>query len=337
MRMRALAASVAAALLAALSACSSTPQATPSASTSPSAPASAAGAFPATVPTKFGDVTVQAKPLRVVALGWGDAETALALGVQPVGASDWLGFGGEGVGPWAKGMYTAAPEIIGTMEPSYEKIAKLKPDLILDVKSSGDQARYDRLKSIATTIGVPTGGDSYLTTQEQQMTMIAAALGEQEKGKALLKEVSDAFAAAAAAHPGWKGKTMTAATKSASDSGGGWGAYIKGNERVAFMEKLGFALNPKIAAMQPGATGFSVSLSPENLDTIDADLIVAFPIFIKTPELTGDPAWKAVPAVKAGRAVVIDGDLSAAYSLGSTMASRYAIERLVPKLEAVVK
>ncbi len=332
MRLRVLAAAVAATLLAGLAACSSgTPAATTSASPSASAPAG--GAFPAVVPTKFGDITVKAKPTRVVALGWGDAETALALGVQPVGASDWLQFGGEGVGPWAKGMYTTPPEILGTMELNYEQIAKLKPDLILDVKGSGDQARYDRLKSITTTIGVPTGGDSYLTTQEQQMTMIATALGEQEKGKALLKEVSDDFAAAAAAHPGWKGKTMTAATKSAN----GWGAYIQGNERVAFMEKLGFVLNPKIEAMQPGATGFSVSLSPENLDAIDADLIVAFPIFIKTPELTGDAAWKAVPAVKDGRAVVIDGDLSAAYSLGSTMASKYAIERLVPKLEAVLK
>jgi iron complex transport system substrate-binding protein len=34
----------------------------------------------------------------------------LALGVQPVGASDWLAFGGEGVGPWATGRYTKAPE-----------------------------------------------------------------------------------------------------------------------------------------------------------------------------------------------------------------------------------
>ena len=48
-------------------------------------------------------------------------------------------------------------------------------------------------------------------------------------------------------------------------------------------------------------------------------------------------AWKAVPAVKDGRAVVIDGDLSAAYSLGSTMASMYAIKNLVPKLEATLK
>jgi iron complex transport system substrate-binding protein len=57
------------------------------------------GAFPVTVETAFGPVDIAEAPQRVVALGWSDAETALALGVQPVGASDWLGFGGEGVGP----------------------------------------------------------------------------------------------------------------------------------------------------------------------------------------------------------------------------------------------
>jgi iron-siderophore transport system substrate-binding protein len=333
MRLRALAVAVVATLLAGLSACSPSGQPGTGASASPSGAASAPGAFPATVATKFGDVTVSAKPARVVALGWGDAETALALGVQPVGASDWLGFGGEGVGPWAKGLYTTAPEIIGTLEPSFEKIAALKPDLILDVKSTGDQARYDRLKSIATTIGVPAGGDSYLASPEQQLTMIATALGEKEKAPALQKEVQDAFAAAASAHPAWKGKTMTAAALSST----GWGAYTEGDGRVTFMQNLGFVQNPTIAAMKPDATGFSVSLSSEKLDDIDADVVLAFPIFVTTDKLTGEAAWKAVPAVKQGRAVVIDGDLAQAYSLGTTMASKYAIENLVPKLEAALK
>lgn len=89
--------------------------------------------------------------------------------------------------------------------------------------------------------------------------------------------------------------------------------------------------------MQANATGFSVTLSPENLDEADADVIVAFPIFIETDKLTGDAAWKAIPAVKDGRAVVIDGDLASAYSLGTTLATKYAIEQLTPKLAAVVK
>jgi len=36
-------------------------------------------------------------------------------------------------------------------------------------------------------------------------------------------------------------------------------------------------------------------------------VIVAFPIFIPTEEITDDPVFKTVPAVKDGRAVVIDG------------------------------
>ncbi|MGO3363342.1 MAG: ABC transporter substrate-binding protein, partial [Corynebacterium sp.] len=127
------------------------------------------GTFPQTVSTKFGDVTVDEQPTRVVALGWGDAETALELGVQPVGASDWLEFGGDGVGPWLEGAYDTSPEIIETLEPGYEEIAALDPDLILDVRSSGEQERYDRLSEIATTVGVPEGGDSYLTPREQQV------------------------------------------------------------------------------------------------------------------------------------------------------------------------
>src|SRR3954471_13311430 len=116
-------------------------------------PATSSGAFPVTVGTAFGDVTIEEQPVRVVALGWSDAETALAMGVQPVGASDWLGFGGEGVGPWADGRYDEAPEIIETLEPSYEAIAALDPDLILDTRSDATQERYDLLSAIAPTIG----------------------------------------------------------------------------------------------------------------------------------------------------------------------------------------
>lgn len=293
------------------------------------APTTTDGAFPVVVETAFGDVTVEEEPERVVALGWGDAETALALDVQPVGASDWLGFGGEGVGPWAAGRYDEAPEIIETLEPSFEAIAALEPDLILDVKSSGDQARHDRLASIAPTIGVPEGGESYLTTTEQQLEMIAAALGKQGEGEALLAGLEDTFAQARADHTDWEGRTATAATLTSE----GWGAYVEGSERVDFLEKLGFVQNPQIAEMEPDATGFSVALSAERLDALDADLVVAFPIFIETSEITGDPLFQQVPAVADGRALVIDGDLANAYSLGTVLSQQYAVEQIVPMIE----
>lgn len=310
----------------ALAACSSNSSSSGSASSSTSS--SSSSGFPVTVTDAFGDVTIEKAPTRVVALGWGDAEDCLQLGVQPVGASDWLGFGGNGVGPWLKDAYDTAPTLIETMEPSYEKIAALKPDLILDVKSSGDKTRHDKLKQIAPVVGVPKGGENYLTSPANQLALIAKALGKQAEGTRLQKALDAKFAAAAAAHPGWKGLTASALTLTSQ----GWGAYIKGGDRLDFLQKLGFARNSKLEALTPDATGFSTSLSAEKLSLADADLVVAFPIYVKTTQVTGSAAFKAIPAVKKGHDVVIDGDLSNAFSLGSPAAQTYALQNLVPKI-----
>jgi iron complex transport system substrate-binding protein len=282
-------------------------------SPAPGASGGATGAFPATVETKFGEVEVPSEPKR------------------PVGASDWLGFGADadGVGPWAQDLYTESPELIETLEPSYEAIAALEPDLILDTKGSGDQARYDRLSQIAPTIGVPEGADSYLTDMDDQVDMISEALGREDQGDALLDAVEKRFDDVEAAHPEWDGKTVTAATKTSE----GWGAYVEGSERVAFLEELGFDQSPTIAGLPTNASGFSVDISSEQLDLLDADLIVAFPIFIEKAVITDDPLWQAIPAVAAGHSVVIDGDLSAAYSIGTTLSTGYALDQLVPLLE----
>lgn len=288
-----------------------------------------AGGFPATVQTAFGQVTVESEPQTVVALGWGDAETALALGVQPVAASDWLGFGGEGVGPWAQGLYDSPPEIIETLEPSYEAIGALEPDLILEVKSSGDPDRYERLSQIATTVSVPEGGENYLTTREEQVDLISTALGVPDAGQALLDDLDAQFAQVADANPQWEGQTVTAASLTSN----GWGAYISGSERVAFLERLGFEQNHQIAELPTNAGGFSVDISSERLDLLDADLIVAFPIYVEPEQITQNPLWQQIPAVQDGRVLIVDSDAGSAYSLGSTMAAEYALEQLVPDLQ----
>ncbi|WP_245819466.1 ABC transporter substrate-binding protein [Rhodococcoides yunnanense] len=298
-----------------------------SAEDSPESVPASGGAFPVTVDTKFGDVTVDSRPERVVALGWADAETALALGVEPVGASDWLAFGGDGVGPWADGLYTSSPEIIGTQEPSYEAVAALEPDVILDTKSSGDQARYDRLSQIAPTIALPEGADNYLTTVEQQVTMIASALGETDKGAELLDGLDADFTAAAAENPEFAGKTITVG----AFSGTGFGAYISDSTRLLFMKKLGFVSNPAVDALTP--KGFSVPISEENLDTLDADVVVIFPIEKSPTEVTDNPLFQRIPAVRDGRFLVFDDPVVAkSYSTNSILSQEYALTAVVPEV-----
>jgi iron complex transport system substrate-binding protein len=298
-------------------------------SPSSSSSASDGGAFPAKIATAFGTTTVPSAPKRVVALGWGDAETALELGVQPVGASDWLGFGGDGVGPWLKGAYKKAPTIIGTLQPNYEQIVKLKPDLILDVKSSGDQSRYDKLSAIAPTVAIPKDGKNYLASTDEQVTMIAKALGKVSEGKALLKSVDTAYAAARKAHPEFKGKTAVIGAYSSN----GFGAYQSGDSRVTFMKNLGFT-QPKAIDKAAGAN-FSVSLSNENLDLLNADLTVILPIFVSASKAESDPLFQKVPSVEAGHDIVVsDQNVGNAFSLGTPAAIKWALKRLPDEFAA---
>lgn len=284
------------------------------------------GAFPVTVSTAFGDVTVEEEPTRVVALGWGDAETALALGVQPVGASDWLAFGGEGVGPWSEGEYDEAPEIIETLEPSFEAIAALEPDLILDTKGPGTEDRYDTLSQIAPTISQPEGVGPYQIGWEQQLEMVAQALGRTDRAEELAAEVEEAFATARDEHPEFDGTEVAVGAYTAE----GWGAYVRGDARVDFMESLGFVNKPEIQEL--ATENFFVDVSDEQLNLLDAPLTVVFPIFVEATEITSNPLWQTLGSVQQGNAVVLeDTDLLNAFSSGTAPGILYAIDNAVPR------
>jgi iron complex transport system substrate-binding protein len=288
-----------------------------------SAPSSG-GAFPVTVSTAFGDVEVPEEPQRVVALGWGDAETALALGVQPVGASDWLAFGGEGVGPWAEGRYDEAPEIIETLEPGLEAVAALEPDLILDTRSPATPERHEALSAIAPTIGQPEGVDAYLTTWQQQLDLVGQALGRTGEAEQLRGDLEQRIADAAATNPAFDGTEVAVGAYSSE----GFGAYVRGDTRVDFMESLGFTNEP---AVQDLATeSFFVPVSDEQVALLDAPLTVVFPIFVDPSQITGNPLWQTLGSVQQGNAVLLDETLANAFSSGTVLGTGYALDNAVP-------
>jgi iron complex transport system substrate-binding protein len=289
------------------------------------------GDNPISIETKFGVVEITEIPQRIVALGWGDAETALALGAEPVGASDWLAFGGDGVGPWLEGAYENTPAIIGTMELDYEQIASLKPDLILDVRSSGDQERYERLSQIATTVGIPEGGDGYLTSYQQQLEMISKALGKEEEGKQLLKDVDTAFENVQKKYPQFADKIISVGAYTSE----GWGAYVAGDSRVDFMTSLGFVNKPEIEEASKGE--FYIPVSDEQLDILDADLTVIVPIWVDKAEITDNPLYQQIKSVADGRSVILEGDYVNAFSTGTVPSLLWAIDELPPIFEKALE
>lgn len=285
-------------------------------------PAAAGGP---TIETMFGPVTVPAEPKTVVAVGWSDAETALALGVQPVAVSDWLAFGGEGVGPWAAGRYTEAPVVLGTLELDYIRISQLQPDLILNTRSDGSREKHDQLARIAPTVGPPKDVVAYGTSWRQQMEMVSTALGKADEGKRLIGEVDERFAKAKADNPAFEGKTVGVGAYYADK----YGAYVRGDSRVDFMESLGLTNKPEIQAL--AGESFSVDVSRERIDLLSADLTVVFPIGADAAVLRADRVLNQIPAATAGHLLILDDkDLSLAFSSGSTLGTLHAIDNAVP-------
>jgi iron complex transport system substrate-binding protein len=326
---RLLVAGVATAL--ALSACSTTGTEDDDAASAP-ASAAAGDQFPVTVTTAFGDITIPKQPTRVVTLGWSDAEVALALGVQPVGDANWMAFEGDGQGVWNQGKYTTPPEKVGTLELDMEKIAALKPDLILDTRSSGDKARYDQIKALGVpVVDIPAGGEAYKTTWEQQLDLVGKALGRSAEAAKLKADLEAQFASVVAANPSFKDKTVSAGVKTSD----GWGAYVTGDGRVDFLQKLGFKDAPAIEALKAG--NFFIPLSQEKVGLLDADLTTIFMIGVPVDQVKGDKLLQAVPSVKAGHVVYLDDkDISAAFSSNSVLGLKYALEKVPPLLAAAL-
>ncbi|MBE9373734.1 iron-siderophore ABC transporter substrate-binding protein [Saccharopolyspora sp. HNM0983] len=294
----------------------------------------ATGRFPATVPTAFGDVTVPEEPQRVVALGWGDAETAVALGVRPVGAADWLEFGGDGLGPWMQQRYDTPPEMLGTMEVSLERIAALQPDVILDTRSSGDPQRYEQLSKLGVpVIAPPADAPQYLTTWQDQLDMVGAALGRTEQAAQLRAGLDAKFARAAREHPEFRGTEVALGSRTAA----GYGVYLDGSNRVEFLRALGFA-NSRAIQRQAAPGQFTMDISPERLDLLDAELTTMFTIYTDPAEVTGDPLFRGIPSVQDGRSVLLAEDEPAAQAISSGTAPglSFALDETVPEFAAAL-
>ncbi len=275
--------------------------------------------------------------LTVVALGWSDAEVALSLGVQPVGASDWLSFGADqkGVGSWAVDDYgDVTPTLFESPANGYdyEAIAALEPDVILNTRSAADEDVYNRLSEIAPTVYAPEGTADYGTSWDVQVAQVAQALGLQDKGDEVIADVSASIQEQADAHPEFDGVTAVTGTK----YGDSYGAYIAGDFRWDLLEDLGFVQNP--AVLELPTSGFYVALSAEQISALDADVAVFFPIGYTLDEMLSDSLIASLNVVKDDHVVWLESgdDLTNAFSAASPLSIPYAAEGITSALAGIL-
>lgn len=129
----------------------------------------------------MGTAKITGRPDRVVVLDTGELDSAVALGVKPVGAVEAIPGAGfpDYLAKQAKGV-----EIVGSIEqPNLEKIAALKPDLILSSKLR-HEAIHDQLSEIAPTVFTETVG----VTWKKNFRLHAQALGRSGQAERLTEE-----------------------------------------------------------------------------------------------------------------------------------------------------
>ena len=111
----------------------------------------------------MGETEVEGTPGRVVVLDTGELDSAMSLGVTPVGAVEAV----EGLGLPSYLEGTGGVENVGTIEePNLEKIATLEPDLILSSKLRHEPI-YDKLSQIAPTVFTKTTGVTWKANFEK--------------------------------------------------------------------------------------------------------------------------------------------------------------------------
>ncbi|MGW6290772.1 iron-siderophore ABC transporter substrate-binding protein [Streptomyces sp. NPDC055107] len=306
------------------------------------APAAAGGAFPVTVEHAFGSTEVTKAPERVVTVGYTDDQAVLAFGVKPVGMVDqypnpagrtpdintqW---------PWVKDQWgDTRPEVVmknGDAGPNFEKIASLRPDLIIAVYSEVDEAAYEKLSKIAPTVGRTKGEKELFSAPWQDNAVhIAKALGKEKEGAALVKEIQGKLDTAKKAHPEFGGKKAVALSWYKDSIS----AFTSTDVRGRLVTGTGFTYQTEIDKIADG--GFSTELSPERVDLVDVDQIFVINDKADTDALKKFELFTNLPAVKNGKvSYLLDSEgpaVGAAMSQGTLLSLPYAIDELVASVE----
>lgn len=265
--------------------------------------------FPLTIEHALGETTIEEAPERVATWGWGSTEAAIAAGVYPVAVAEQTWTVGEGnLLPWVEDAYDEAgvahPTVLTDAEAGasvpYEEFVAAEPDLIVAPYSGVTQEQYDLLSEIAPTVAYPE--TAWQTPWDEIITATADALGRSAAGEAKVDEINQYLADEAEAHPEFADKTFAAIVDSPEE--GLVYVYKSGDPRAGFLEGLGLETAASVDELAPDDSEFFYTLSYEELDKLESDIIVAYTYTEEEAAVLPDKKeLQALPAVKDGMVV----------------------------------
>ncbi|BET52312.1 MULTISPECIES: ABC transporter substrate-binding protein [Streptomyces] len=269
-------------------------------------------------------VEVPAAPKKVVTLSEPTLDAALALGVEPVGAT--AGRGQQGVSTYLAAKAGKADVVATVAEADMEKLAALQPDLILLDETTAVKKEVSKLESIAPTVVTAKLNEDW----KKAFTATADALNQKAAAEKLLSD----FDADVAAAKGKLGENAGAVVSVVRWQNKAPSAVGRGVGHVgATLTALGLD-RPK--DQQGAGTGHSEPVSLEKLSTIDGDWLFLGTLGEKTDgekayaEARKVPNFGKLKAEREGHVVVVQG--SAWNSAGGPLAARVVLDDLTAAL-----
>ena len=275
-----------------------------------------------TVKHIFGETKVPAAPKRVVSAGYTEQDDLLAVGVVPIAVTNWWGDQPFGVWPWALPKLSGAqPEVLDlTNGIQIDRIAALKPDLIVATNAGVDGDTYKKLSEIAPTIP-QSGQDAFFEPWKTQAATIGQAAFKFDEMAALVKAVDDKFTEIAKNNPQLSGKKALLLE----------GAVVGNSVHVLtprwrsdFLTQMGLAI-PDI-----GGTITRDQMAPM-LDSADV-LIWTTESDDQQAALLADPTVAKLKATTANRNVFTGKDLAGAIAFASPLSYPVVADQLTPAL-----
>jgi iron complex transport system substrate-binding protein len=315
-----------------LSGCAGTPA---DDTTGSSAPAGDSSAFPVTFDHMYGETTIESAPERVATWGWGATDAVLALGIVPVAISSMdYGGGDDRITPWVEdaidelGGETPAILDNATYELSIEELLAADPDVLIAPYSGLTQEEYDAV----TDAGIPVVAPEealWATPWRDVITETGKALGLSDEADGILTDLDAQIADAAAAHPEFEGMSIAYI----DDDVDTLYAYLPADPRVEILEDLGFVSTDAITALDSGESTFYTTVSYENLDQIDAQVIFTqAEEQAQIDEFLASDRGQLIPAVKKGAVAAIVGEENVSAVSPTALSLPWLLPTMVDKL-----
>lgn len=310
-----------------------------SAGPSDSAAAGEQTGFPVTIDSALGSTTIEAAPTRVATWGWGATDAVLALGIVPVAIPSDDYSGGEDRMPvWISDAVEKiggdAPTILDSSadEISVEELLATDPDVLLAPYSGLTQEEFDAV----TAAGIPVVAypeAPWTTPWRDVVTITGEALGLNDQAAQVLTDLDGLVSDAAAANPEFAGVSIAYI----DDDVDTFYMYLPSDARVEILEDLGFVTPDSVTALDAGESTFYTTVSYENLDKLDAQVI-----FTQAEEqsaldefLTSDRG-QLIPAVKKGAVAAEVGAENASAVSPTALTLPWLLPTLTEKLATAV-